>query len=86
MVTEQLVKELDLLTTFLEEVHKIGEAGLYYGTVHPEDYEDFSSLKIVLVESSKVSYKDLEDFCTVNNIEGFKRCKEGRGIIKVYLK
>jgi hypothetical protein len=87
MVTEQLTKEKGLLIAFLKEVHAFGEdAVTYYGTVHPEDYEDFSSLKIILVESSKVSYKDLEDFCTVKGIEGFTRCKDGKGIIKVYLK
>ena len=82
---EKFVEERDLLIAFLTEVHKYGEAGYYWGTLHSEDYADFSSFKIVLVKSSKVSYKDLEDFCVANGIEGFTRCKEGRGIIKVYL-
>jgi hypothetical protein len=86
MVTEQLIKERGILLDFLREVHKYGEAGYYWGTLHSEDYAGFSSLKIVLVESSKVSYKDLEDFCVANGIEGFRECKEGKGIIKVYLK
>ena len=86
MVTEQLVKERGILLDFLREVHKYGEAVYYWGTLHSEDYTDFSSLKIVLVESSKVSYRDLEDFCVANGIKGFKECKKDKGIIKVYLK
>ena len=87
MVTEQLVKERSILVAFLDDVHRIGiEAGLYWGTVHSGDYTDFSTLKVVLVESSKVSYNNLEDFCVENNIVGFQKCKEGKGFIKFYLK
>jgi len=86
MVTEQLVKERSIIIDFLTEVHKYGEAVYYWGTLHSEDYTDFSSLEIVLVKSSKVSYKDLEEFCVAKGIEGFKEGKDGKGIKKVYLK